>query len=468
MSQVSNVTPAQSGTSTDASGQENREGPILGILETITPQEMPGDSSCCLEQLYRIERGDSRQDPATDHESGTNLSHEGVRHIQDTNRCRLPYPWNLRSVRTNLPFRNLCRDAAQAMRSSTHYLESRREETRFLEFNPFPSTGGARRAFLGLDLSEGSLFCFGALVPMSFLRSGCVRDSQNARINAVESILQIATNSSILSILHGNLQTTISGEYLPYRQSYLLFYPRSQRPPTAAAVSPFARLTATQHGGLRAHAQVSSERERFLELRHRAGAFGGSVPLSSVRATLEFYLPSRTSGTRLMPARNLSRELHGPRRFGGSQLSITLPRASSVQPRAPLSLPSSSSAPLPLRDSPSTLQELARRMFPTNPEAEGNHLPANLREQIERSVHRGLRQSEIDNLRSYPLDPEVNEQISCVVCISIMENGEVVRVLPCEHEFHAACVDEWLRTNRTCPLCRQDASVEAPPSAETT
>ncbi|KAJ8470976.1 hypothetical protein OPV22_025319 [Ensete ventricosum] len=47
----------------------------------------------------------------------------------------------------------------------------------------------------------------------------------------------------------------------------------------------------------------------------------------------------------------------------------------------------------------------------------------------------------------------------CCVCLSVVEEGEVVRVLPsCDHWFHAACVDLWLRGHPTCPLCRADAA----------
>lgn len=44
----------------------------------------------------------------------------------------------------------------------------------------------------------------------------------------------------------------------------------------------------------------------------------------------------------------------------------------------------------------------------------------------------------------------------CVVCYCEFESRQRVRVLPCSHEFHAKCVDKWLKNNRTCPVCRAD------------
>ncbi|CAI8589683.1 unnamed protein product [Vicia faba] len=43
----------------------------------------------------------------------------------------------------------------------------------------------------------------------------------------------------------------------------------------------------------------------------------------------------------------------------------------------------------------------------------------------------------------------------CAVCLSRFEQNDVLRLLPlCCHAFHAECVDVWLRSNLTCPLCR--------------
>ncbi|XP_052145320.1 E3 ubiquitin-protein ligase EL5-like [Oryza glaberrima] len=47
----------------------------------------------------------------------------------------------------------------------------------------------------------------------------------------------------------------------------------------------------------------------------------------------------------------------------------------------------------------------------------------------------------------------------CAVCLSIVQEGETVRQLPaCKHLFHVGCIDMWLHSHSTCPLCR--ASVE--------
>ncbi|MES1911951.1 MAG: hypothetical protein MHM6MM_004307 [Cercozoa sp. M6MM] len=53
-------------------------------------------------------------------------------------------------------------------------------------------------------------------------------------------------------------------------------------------------------------------------------------------------------------------------------------------------------------------------------------------------------------------DDEEPQGQACSVCLSGFSVGDEVRVLPCEHEFHAACCDNWLRIRSTCPLCRRD------------
>ncbi|RWW41671.1 hypothetical protein BHE74_00052831 [Ensete ventricosum] len=51
--------------------------------------------------------------------------------------------------------------------------------------------------------------------------------------------------------------------------------------------------------------------------------------------------------------------------------------------------------------------------------------------------------------------------VECAVCLSMVGEGETVRLLSaCEHLFHAECIDVWLLSNSTCPVCRADARPE--------
>lgn len=47
---------------------------------------------------------------------------------------------------------------------------------------------------------------------------------------------------------------------------------------------------------------------------------------------------------------------------------------------------------------------------------------------------------------------------TCPICIMDFEEGDDLRLLPCEgkHRFHQTCVDPWLlQLSSSCPICRQ-------------
>merc|ERR1740121_2564594 len=43
----------------------------------------------------------------------------------------------------------------------------------------------------------------------------------------------------------------------------------------------------------------------------------------------------------------------------------------------------------------------------------------------------------------------------CSICLSDFDEGNRIRRLPCSHNFHAQCIDQWLKRSTRCPLCVQ-------------
>ncbi|KAJ9180201.1 hypothetical protein P3X46_008477 [Hevea brasiliensis] len=45
--------------------------------------------------------------------------------------------------------------------------------------------------------------------------------------------------------------------------------------------------------------------------------------------------------------------------------------------------------------------------------------------------------------------------LECAVCLCEFEDDETLRLIPkCDHVFHADCIDVWLASHTTCPVCR--------------
>lgn len=83
-----------------------------------------------------------------------------------------------------------------------------------------------------------------------------------------------------------------------------------------------------------------------------------------------------------------------------------------------------------------------------------------LQRQLQQLFHlhdSGLDQAFIDALPVFQYKEIVGlkEPFDCAVCLCEFSEKDKLRLLPmCSHAFHINCIDTWLLSNSTCPLCR--------------
>ncbi|KAJ3118264.1 hypothetical protein HK100_000637 [Physocladia obscura] len=65
---------------------------------------------------------------------------------------------------------------------------------------------------------------------------------------------------------------------------------------------------------------------------------------------------------------------------------------------------------------------------------------------------------------------DLREQSECAVCQDEFSNepeGEAAVILSCNHYFHPACIETWLKLNASCPVCRKSVISSASLPAHT-
>uniref|UniRef100_A0A1J3H7M6 E3 ubiquitin-protein ligase SIS3 n=1 Tax=Noccaea caerulescens TaxID=107243 RepID=A0A1J3H7M6_NOCCA len=60
----------------------------------------------------------------------------------------------------------------------------------------------------------------------------------------------------------------------------------------------------------------------------------------------------------------------------------------------------------------------------------------------------------IQELPKFMLKSVPTDCTECPICLEEFNVGNEVRGLPCAHNFHVECIDQWLRLNVKCPRCR--------------
>ena len=76
----------------------------------------------------------------------------------------------------------------------------------------------------------------------------------------------------------------------------------------------------------------------------------------------------------------------------------------------------------------------------------------------------------IKNLKRFKMEEkyakkEDNKEIeypACSICLNEIKKEEDTCLIPCGHMFHDKCINKWLDTNNTCPVCRFELPTDDP------
>jgi hypothetical protein len=80
---------------------------------------------------------------------------------------------------------------------------------------------------------------------------------------------------------------------------------------------------------------------------------------------------------------------------------------------------------------------------------------------------RGLDDALIKSIKvcKYKKGEGLVEGTDCSVCLCEFRENDSLRLLPkCSHAFHLPCIDTWLKSQSSCPLCRSNISLPPQPS----
>lgn len=67
----------------------------------------------------------------------------------------------------------------------------------------------------------------------------------------------------------------------------------------------------------------------------------------------------------------------------------------------------------------------------------------------------GVDASTVQSLPNIPFESDTKTWSECSICLTEFEEMETVKVIPyCRHGFHPMCIEMWLSSHASCPLCR--------------
>ncbi|CAM0942918.1 unnamed protein product [Alopecurus aequalis] len=108
---------------------------------------------------------------------------------------------------------------------------------------------------------------------------------------------------------------------------------------------------------------------------------------------------------------------------------------------------------------------------PDDADSGGDANPTAFQGQLQQLFHlhdAGVDQSFIDALPVFLYGAVVGaggkDPFDCAVCLCEFDGDDRLRLLPkCSHSFHVECIDTWLLSHSTCPLCRRSLLADFSP-----
>ncbi|OMO99798.1 Zinc finger, RING-type [Corchorus capsularis] len=104
------------------------------------------------------------------------------------------------------------------------------------------------------------------------------------------------------------------------------------------------------------------------------------------------------------------------------------------------------------------ISKYCRRRRQTNSSLEFNESRDEMNHDgLQAAASEGLDESVIKSITvcKYKKNENLVEGTDCSVCLSEFQEDENLRLLPkCNHAFHVPCIDTWLKSHSSCPLCR--------------
>ena len=65
-----------------------------------------------------------------------------------------------------------------------------------------------------------------------------------------------------------------------------------------------------------------------------------------------------------------------------------------------------------------------------------------------------------ENIQAYPtskikdINKLTEDKKKCTICLEEYKNNDDSIILPCIHIFHAECIKKWMKSHKTCPICK--------------